>query len=170
MYVDQVLTILLMKQLSSVSIKYSRLSIMYSNVYRSSTHNSIEEATLICIDQVLTYQSSTHIYQSSTHVYRSNTSMYVDQVLTILLTKQLLSVPIKYSCLSIKYSNVYRSSTHNSIEEATLICIDQVLTYQSSTHIYQSSTHVYRSITSMYVDQVLTILSMKQLSSVLIKY
>ena len=166
MYVDQVLAILLTKQLSSLSIKYScinqvlmsinqvlrsnshmyvnqvltirksnsHLSIKYSNMCRSSTPIYIDEATLICIDQVLMYQSSTHVYQLSTHVYRSNTSMYVDQVLTILSTKQLSSVSInthvqiKYSCLSIKYSNVYRSSTRSYVNQVlTILSMEQLL-------------------------------------------
>ena len=59
LHVRQVLTILLMKQLSSVSIKHSLVYQSSTHVYQSSTHMYvdqvfIDEATLVCIHQVLT--------------------------------------------------------------------------------------------------------------------
>lgn len=149
-------------------IKYSHIHwTKYSRFYPWSNSYSIDHASIqICIDQVLTYS----------------------------LMKQLSFVPIKYSCLSIKYSNVYRSSSHIYVDhELTIVLmkkfssvlinyshtfpsstrvsimyIDQVLTWVSIKHSYLSILCINQVFTC--IDQEFIFISTKQLSSVSIKY
>ena len=99
--------------------KYSQFYpyIKYSNMYRSSIHIFVDEATFICINQVPTYRSSTHVsikYSclsiKYSNVYRSSSHIYVDHELTIISTKKFPSVLINYS------HHVYLSSTHMGID------------------------------------------------------
>ena len=121
--IDQVFTYSLMKQLSSVSIKCPR------------------------IDQVLMYQSSTHVYQSSTQ-------MYIDQAVTYTL---IMNSQLYWQ----RNSHLYWSITH-------IMYIYQVLTWVSIKHSYLSILYINQVFTC--IDQEFIFVSMKRLLSVLIKY
>ena len=126
-----------MKQLSSVSInqvptyrwsthvsiKYSCLSIKYSNVYRSIvTYMSIMNSQLY-------WRRNSHLYWSIIHIYLHQVLMSVHYVV-------LTWISIKHSYLSILCINQVFTRIHIFINEATLIYVDQVFLCQSSTRYY----------------------------------